>query len=218
MNGNGIILNKTVTMDMWKVLGVILIMIVLVWFVTKYSECVYNPNMVHDLVFHYRFNSAWLKETIVKVHKIISPIAEDLKKVLPVTNRISHWMLCMELANGVLVMCSSAPFGWIELYRVTRKGDILLNKDRPTWKAFIKASFSNITKYTLGEFIDIYTAFYKSFDKYSFFDNNCQKMTSHALENIFHVNSPETVREKYDMGIVSEYFRNMIPRRTYSVR
>ena len=193
----------------WKILTFILLIAIFVYFIYTNSSCVYNTKPTYNLVIHEGFNIDWLEESIEVVYKLLSPIAEQLKNITPITNRISHWMLGFKLSNGVVVICSSSPYGYIELYtidKITPTCLILSNKD---WVANICNTYTNINKYTLSEFISVYMLYYTSFNRYWLLDDNCQKMTSYALHNIFEINSKETIRESYDMSIVPEYFKAM---------
>lgn len=193
----------------WKILGITLIIIIIIYFIKKYGWCIYNKDTRYELLFHSNIDANWLNETIVVVYKLISPIAEELKVLLPVTNRLSHWMLGLELSNGVIITCSSSPSGYIEIYKVEHKTENIFVNTLKNWYSYICAKYTDIKSYTLKQFLDIYKRYYKSFHRYWFFDDNCQKMTSYALCNIFGIDDKETQREKYDLTIIEEYFKEM---------
>ena len=193
----------------YKMLAICLIICVVICFVSKYGYCIWNTHPENNIVFHHDFNIEWLHEQIVVVYKLISPITEQLKTVLPTTNRISHWMLGFKLSNGELVICSSSPAGFIELYTAVKQDDNTLYSKQYNSIAQISNKYTHIKKYTLNKFVEIYKRFYISFHRYWLFDENCQKMTSYALHNIFGINSSDTLREKYDMSVISEYFKAM---------
>lgn len=193
----------------WKLLTFILVVVIFVCFLHNYSFCVYNTKPTYELVIHDNFNVNWLKETIKVVYKLISPIAEQLKTILPITNRISHWMLGFKLSNGKVIVCSSSPYGYIELYSIDEIAPTCFKRTDKDWVAIICGIYTNIKQYTLTEFVNVYMKYYISFNRYWFFDDNCQKMTSYALHNIFEINDDKTIREPYDMSVIPEYFKAM---------
>ena len=193
----------------WRILGLLLIIIIIICFIHQYSFCIYNTKPTNDIIVHHGFDISWLNENIIVVYKLISPITEQLKVILPVTNRISHWMLGLKLSNNKIIICSSSPHGYIELYNANKYNNKYLIRVDTNWIAYICNKFTDIKKYTVKEFIKIYMKYYISFNRYWFFDDNCQKMTSYALHNIFGINDKEVYRENYNMGIIPEYFKAM---------
>lgn len=193
----------------WKFLSFILIIIIIICFIHNYSSCVYNTKPLNEFVIHYGINMNWLNENIEIVYKLISPIAEQLRIILPVTNRISHWMLGFKLSNDEYIICSSSPFGYIELYKVDDHNNNRFVRNDKKWVAYVRALYINIKQYKVSEFLKTYMNYYISFNGYYFFDENCQKMTSYALHNIFGVNDKETQRETYDISVIPEYLKSM---------
>lgn len=161
------------------------------------------------IIFDNDFDISLLKQHIIKVIKTLSPVPYSCRGIIPITNRISHWLLTLILNNNKIVVVNTSSRVYITVHngRINDKYNIV---NYNNYFGIIKHIYGIDNKITLSTFLNKYLTYFKDRYKcYSLFGcHNCQHIVSECLKHIFDIDDKESKCENYNMGILMEIYKN----------
>ena len=212
----------------WKVLTILLTICLLVYCLSMVVDKIYIPerklkqcSTYGTIILDKMFDKSLLSHQIVKVIKMLSPVPYVCRGIIPITNRISHWLLALKLDNNKVVVVNTSSKVFITVYngRINQKRKLINYND---YIGIVKRVYTLNNPILLSTFLNKYIAYFKNkYKQYTLFGHdNCQHIVSDCLTHIFGITDNETKCEKYDLGILKEIyktnkhatdFKNIIP-------
>ena len=199
----------------WKIFCVSLLIIILICCAREFSHNIYiskdelrNNQKYSSIVFDESFDMKSLDKNITDVMKVIAPVPYSMRGLIPMTNRISHWFICVRLDDGSIIVVNNSSRVFLNVYPGMINDKILTyNK----CMGIIKKSFDvKDMKMSLGTFLNRYIIlFTENFDSYTIFGkHNCQSIVSVCLKNIFKIHDEETRNEHFGIDLINEIRAN----------
>ena len=201
---------------LWKVLTILLVVCVIVYGLSSLINKVYIPehklkqcSAYGTIILDNDFDKTLLRCYIVKVIKLLSPVPYACRGLIPITNRVSHWLLALILNNDKVVVVNTNAKVFINVYngRINKEHKIVNYKD---YIGVIKHVYNVDNKLKLSTFLTKYISYFKANYKcYTMLGhNNCQYIVADCLKHIFGIHNNETTCEEYNIGILKEIYNN----------